>query len=111
MKRGEIICLISPKDPAQRIIKRVIGCQGDTVDTVGYKEKYIKIPKGHIWIEGDHTANSLDSNTFGPIPVGLMTSKATYVVWPPTRWRSLNRNLPNFRKPIKLDKSNESLNS
>lgn len=28
VQRGEIVCLISPKDPQQRLIKRVIGCQG-----------------------------------------------------------------------------------
>jgi inner membrane protease subunit 2 len=28
IKRGDIISLISPKDPTQKIIKRVVGVQG-----------------------------------------------------------------------------------
>lgn len=28
IKRGDIISLISPKDPSQKIIKRVVGIQG-----------------------------------------------------------------------------------
>lgn len=108
VKRGEIICLISPKDPSQRIIKRVIANEGDIISTVGYKEKVVKIPQGHIWVEGDHVQNSLDSNTFGTIPVGLMTAKATYIVWPPSRWRRLSTDP--VRQPIKIAK-NESFNN
>lgn len=108
MKRGEIVSLISPKDPQQRIIKRVIGQAGDTIKTLGYKEALIKVPPGHFWIEGDHAANSLDSNTFGPVPLGLLTAKATTVVWPPSRWRTLEHNLPVKRHPIKYGKT-ESL--
>lgn len=103
MTRGEIVSLISPKDPKQRIIKRVIGCPGDTIQSIGYKEKYIKVPPGHFWCEGDHTANSLDSNTFGPVPLGLLTAKATYIVWPPARWRQLSSDTT--RLPIKIGKN------
>jgi len=108
VSRGEIVCLISPKDAQQRIIKRVIGREGDTIHTIGYKEKYVKVPKGHFWIEGDHVDNSLDSNTFGPVPLGLLTSKASCIVWPPSRWRILSSEF--VRQPIKFGK-NESLNS
>lgn len=108
--RGEIVCLISPKDAQQRIIKRVIGREGDVIHTIGFKEKYVKVPKGHFWIEGDHVDNSLDSNTFGPVPLGLLTSKATRIVWPPSRWRKLS--LEYVRQPIKFAKyENEGLES
>lgn len=49
VKRGEIVCLISPKDAHQRIIKRVTGKEGDVISTVGYKEKIVKVPSGHFW--------------------------------------------------------------
>lgn len=29
VERGDIISLISPKDPDQKIIKRIVGLQGD----------------------------------------------------------------------------------
>lgn len=35
--------------------------------TIGYKKKYVKIPHGHIWVEGDHHGHSFDSNAFGPV--------------------------------------------
>lgn len=71
IQRGHIVCLISPKDPSQKIIKRVVGLQGDVVATLGYKQEIVRVPEGHCWVEGDHTGHSLDSNTFGPIAIGL----------------------------------------
>ncbi|XP_064904791.1 mitochondrial inner membrane protease subunit 2 isoform X6 [Columba livia] len=42
--------------------------RGDIVSlvTIGYKKKYVKVPHGHIWVEGDHHGHSFDSNAFGP---------------------------------------------
>lgn len=74
---------------------------GDVIPTLGYKQPYIKVPEGHCWIEGDHTVASLDSNTYGPVSMGLVTARAKYIVWPPSRWQSLSRELPR-RKPISL---------
>lgn len=100
--RGEIISLISPKDPDQKIIKRVVGVEGDVIKTLGYKKPYVTIPEGHCWVEGDHTGHSLDSNSFGPISVGLVTAKASHIVWPPHRWQNLKHDLPEGRKPLGL---------
>lgn len=44
-------------------------------------------------IEGDYADNSLDSNTFGPIPAGLLIAKANVVVWPASKWRFLGTEL------------------
>ncbi|KAG4073462.1 hypothetical protein HA402_003941 [Bradysia odoriphaga] len=105
VERGDIVSLISPKDPEQKIIKRIVALQGDVVSTIGYKKPYVKIPDGFCWVEGDHTGNSLDSNTFGPVSAGLMTARATYIVWPPNRWQKILSHLPNQRKPISLGKT------
>ncbi|XP_010078525.1 PREDICTED: mitochondrial inner membrane protease subunit 2-like, partial [Pterocles gutturalis] len=56
----------SPRNPEQKIIKRVIALEGDIIKTIGYKKKYVKVPHGHIWVEGDHHGHSFDSNAFGP---------------------------------------------
>jgi inner membrane protease subunit 2 len=111
VEHGEVICLISPKDAQQRIIKRVIGKEGDVVMTHGYKDKFVKVPVGHIFIEGDNINNSLDSNTFGTIPIGLMTAKATHIIWPPSRWKRIRSE--NVRQPIKFGGKikNETLRS
>lgn len=58
VERGDIVALISPKDPDQKIIKRVVALQGDVVSTLGYKKPFVRVPEGHCWVEGDHTGNT-----------------------------------------------------
>ncbi|CAD7694317.1 unnamed protein product [Nyctereutes procyonoides] len=70
--------LQSPKNPEQKIIKRVIALEGDIVKTMGHKNRYVKVPRGHIWVEGDHHGHSFDSNSFGPVKC--------YLLWPFHRW-------------------------
>lgn len=111
VKRGDIISLVSPKDPDTKIIKRVVALQGDVVSTIGYKKPFVRVPEGHCWVEGDHTGNSLDSNYFGPVSLGLMNARATYIVWPPARWQKLNSTLPRQRWPIALGKATTSSQS
>ncbi|XP_030887315.1 mitochondrial inner membrane protease subunit 2 isoform X1 [Leptonychotes weddellii] len=43
--------------------------RGDIVSlvTIGHKNRYVKVPRGHIWVEGDHHGHSFDSNSFGPV--------------------------------------------
>uniref|UniRef100_A0A0D9RFI8 Mitochondrial inner membrane protease subunit 2 n=1 Tax=Chlorocebus sabaeus TaxID=60711 RepID=A0A0D9RFI8_CHLSB len=60
-------CSRSPKNPEQKIIKRVIALEGDIVRTIGQKNRYVRVPRGHIWVEGDHHGHSFDSNSFGPV--------------------------------------------
>ncbi|XP_064632074.1 mitochondrial inner membrane protease subunit 2-like isoform X2 [Lineus longissimus] len=88
-KRGEVISLRSPSNPEQRLIKRIIALEGDTVRTLHYKNRYVRIPEGHCWVEGDHHGHSLDSNLFGPVSVSLIQAKASHIVWPPSRWQRL----------------------
>lgn len=44
-----------------------------------------KVPLGHMWVEGDHpddSRSSIDSNTYGPVAVGLLVGKVMGVYWP-----------------------------
>lgn len=75
---------------------------GDIVRTLGYKREVLRIPEGHCWVEGDHTGHSLDSNNFGPVSLGLVIAKATYIVWPPSRWQCIKRTLPEARIPVNI---------
>ncbi|KAF2879234.1 hypothetical protein ILUMI_26936 [Ignelater luminosus] len=102
IQRGEIISLISPKDPELKIIKRVVGLQGDLVVTLGYTRAVVKIPEGHCWVEGDHTGHSMDSNNFGPVSLGLVTAKASHIVWPPSRWQCIKSFIPESRVPLNV---------
>ncbi|XP_072341409.1 mitochondrial inner membrane protease subunit 2 [Scyliorhinus torazame] len=106
VQRGDIVSVVSPKDPEQKIIKRVIALEGDIIRTMGHRNRYIKIPNGHLWIEGDHHGHSFDSNVFGPVSLGLVHARASHIIWPPNRWMKLQTDLPEERRPL-LSGSND----
>ena len=67
MGRGDVVILHSPTHPGEVLVKRVIGEEGETVETKGYRTRKIVIPPGHSWVEGDNLRASRDSNLFGPV--------------------------------------------
>ncbi|KAM4677207.1 mitochondrial inner membrane protease subunit 2 isoform 1-T1 [Discoglossus pictus] len=103
VQRGDVVSLVSPKNPEQKIIKRVIALEGDIVKSMGHKNRYVKVPSGHIWVEGDHHGHSFDSNAFGPVSLGLLHAHATHILWPPNRWQRLTPQLPPERQPLQSD--------
>ncbi|XP_060784188.1 mitochondrial inner membrane protease subunit 2 [Neoarius graeffei] len=100
VRRGDIVSVVSPKNPKQKIIKRVIALEGDFIKTLGYKNRYIRVPDGHLWIEGDHHGHSFDSNTFGPVSLGLLHGRASHIIWPPNRWQRIRSCVPSDRRPL-----------
>lgn len=46
------------------------------------KLERIVVPRGHVWVEGDNSENSSDSRYYGPIPQGLVKSRAICRIWP-----------------------------
>lgn len=79
----------SPGNPRNVAIKRIIGLPGDRITT---REPCAKdsqiVPFNHVWLEGDAAdpRKSLDSNTYGPVSVSLISGKVVAVVWPRFRW-------------------------
>lgn len=87
-----------------RLIKRVIAVAGDKIDIHDGKvylndqllnESYVKgitpemdleypvvIPEGYVFVMGDNRENSLDSRSFGPVPVYSIEGKAVFRVYP-----------------------------
>lgn len=59
LERGDVVSLISPKNPQQKLIKRVVGLQGDFINTIGYKTPHITVPEGHCWVEGKQRYKNL----------------------------------------------------
>ncbi len=111
---------LMPDASEKDLIKRTIAIGGDTVECkkggsviVNGKEldePYIfpgntpcddapfgplTVPKGKIWVMGDHRQNSQDSRyhmqdaTQGFVPVDKVVGRAVVVAWPITRWSAL----------------------
>jgi signal peptidase I len=102
-------------------IKRVIGVPGDRVacctasgdvtvngvplmersylypDNVPSAQRFsITVPRGRLWVMGDHRDVSYDSRLHtadpgnGTIPESMVIGRAFMTVWPPSRWRVLS---------------------
>jgi len=114
LKSGLITVGVLPDPAKQYLIKRVIGVGGDNVtccdssgkvqvNGVSITEPYIypgdkpsemkfnvDIPKGFIWVMGDHRGASADSRFHpesannGMIPLSKVVGRATFIVWPLT---------------------------
>lgn len=105
VERGDIIVFRHPKDPAQDLIKRIIGLPGDTilidsgmvsVNGVSQDEPYIaaapiytgewQVPEGFLFVLGDNRNNSEDSHKWGLLPMENVIGKAILIYWPPVQW-------------------------
>ena len=112
VKTGLITVGVLPDPAKQYLIKRVIGVGGDKVvccdkagklqvNGVSITEPYIfagdkpsdmqfnvEIPKGFIWVMGDHRGASADSRFHpdsannGMVPLSKVVGRAIFVVWP-----------------------------
>ncbi|KAJ4154055.1 hypothetical protein LMH87_010519 [Akanthomyces muscarius] len=84
LQRGMVVTLRSPNNPEAVAIKRIVGLEGDTVHTrPPYPFPKVKIPKGHIWVEGDgRPGTTIDSNTYGPVSRRLLVGRVTHILYP-----------------------------
>ena len=103
---------VLPDPSKQYLIKRVIGVGGDRVvccnasnqievngtpitepyiypgDKPSDSEFDVTVPKGFIWVMGDHRGASADSRFHtqdpnkGMVPLGKVTGRALFVIWP-----------------------------
>ncbi|KAJ2769073.1 hypothetical protein IWQ57_003263 [Coemansia nantahalensis] len=98
LRRGDIVTLASPFDPDRRLVKRIVALPHDCIVPLGRPDALVRVPKGHCWIEGDESFHSSDSNSFGPVPLALVTSRAVTPVWPPSRFGARLSSLPEWKK-------------
>lgn len=115
---------LMPSAEEKDLIKRVVGVGGDTVECNGTgplkvngkalsETSYVypgntpcsmddqggqfkvKVPKGFIWVMGDHRQNSRDSRynqsdkNHGMVPVDKVVGRAIVIAWPVSRWDNL----------------------
>ncbi|KAL8504818.1 hypothetical protein ACS0TY_016128 [Phlomoides rotata] len=85
---GDIVVFRSPSNYKEKNIKRIAGLPGDWIDLAPFDT--LRVPEGHCWVIGDNDSCSLDSRSFGPIPLGLICGRATHIVWPPQRVGGVN---------------------
>ncbi|KAF8735040.1 hypothetical protein AX14_002854 [Amanita brunnescens Koide BX004] len=97
-QRGDIVALRSPFDPTRTLVKRIVAMEGDIVKTrPPCPEPEVSVPTGHIWIEGDESFHTEDSNLFGPVPLALVDSRLAFLIWPISRFGPLDVSIPEDR--------------
>jgi len=110
MMRGDLLVYTSPKDPEEYLIKRLIAGEGDVIRTEGrYSQAVVRIPPGHVWVEGDNWANSVDSNKYGTVPKGLVSGVATHIIWPPARAQALDQHVPDILRPGRVTRADQKI--
>jgi len=104
-QRGDIVVFIFPVNPAEDLIKRVIGLPGDTINVQGgvlsingvaMDEPYINAPPAYegtwqvspdeLFVLGDNRNDSRDSHQWGLLPIKNVIGKAVVIYWPPKEW-------------------------
>ena len=105
-QRGDIVVFQDPRDPARKLIKRVIALPGEVVEIQhgevhinGQKldESYVNgpgrysvpatpIPAGQYYVLGDNRSNSSDSHSWGTLDGESIVGKAWLSYWPPQLW-------------------------
>mmetsp|Transcript_23493 Transcript_23493/g.64778 ORF Transcript_23493/g.64778 Transcript_23493/m.64778 type:complete len:163 (+) Transcript_23493:133-621(+) len=90
--RGDVVICIRPVDPSEHIVKRVSAVAGEEVLIFPTKDnpdlQKVKVPKGHVWLQGDNLLHSRDSREYGPIPLALVKGRVLYQVWP--AWKKIS---------------------
>jgi signal peptidase I len=129
IRKGLMFVGLLPNDSEDHLIKRVIGLPGDhvvccdegerlTVNGVPLVEPYIKpgdapssmdfdvtVPKGSVWVMGDHRSDSSDSRYHdngsgreGSVPESLIVGRAVALVWPLDHLKWLSNPKATFAK-------------
>ncbi|OBA26826.1 LexA/Signal peptidase [Hanseniaspora valbyensis NRRL Y-1626] len=96
---GDVVVAMKPTSSNTRVCKRILAKEGDIIlldpasksklSTVAYylnnlekdncfEHKFIRVPKGHVWLGGDNTEFSVDSRNYGFVPIGLIEGKVIY---------------------------------
>lgn len=104
--RGDIVVIKSPRGTSEKLIKRVVGLPGETVELRNgrvyvngrlleeYYHPYVgvhsyppaSVPPDHYFLLGDNRDHSGDSRVWGSVHKDLIIGRVLVSVWPPERW-------------------------
>ena len=59
-----------------------IGKEGSNLDKATSSSFYKKIKSGFVWVEGDNSKVSKDSNAYGPVPISCVEGKVWGKLYP-----------------------------
>jgi signal peptidase I len=105
-RRGDIVVFLDPRSENRKLIKRIVGLPGETVEIrdgqvlieghtldepyvqnqAGYSEPLTQVPEGHFYVLGDNRANSSDSHNWGTLSEENIVGRAWFSYWPPEVW-------------------------
>ena len=60
-------------------------CDPKTGRKPQFAEAKGRVPRGTVYVLGDCPGNSVDSRSWGNLPVGLVTGRPLVRLWPPAR--------------------------
>lgn len=104
--RGDIVVINSPRGTGEKLIKRIVGLPGETIELRGGRV-YINgrlineyyhpnlgmhsypptlISPGHYFLLGDNRDHSGDSRVWGTVSGDLIVGRVWISLWPPDRW-------------------------
>lgn len=105
LDRGDIVIFEHPDEPGKRLIKRVVGLPGETIEIKGglvyvngkaldepYQRPDLgsshpphKIPEGYYFVLGDNRSVSNDSRSIGDVPSAAIIGRAFVRFYPSVR--------------------------
>ena len=108
-QRGDIVVFRDPRSDGRKLIKRVMGLPGETIeirngqvfvngqlldepyiDSQGrYTQQPTQVPEDQYFVLGDNRNNSSDSHNWGTLPSENVVGKAWISYWPPASWGAI----------------------
>ena len=76
---GDIVVFVYPDDRSKVFIKKIAGLPGDRVKSTDGREEVV--PHGQAYLLGEGNMPSIDSRTFGFVPLRDLDGKARQIYW------------------------------